>query len=102
MLLALFDRQTVRHSQEVQDVALPADTELLKLSIVNRVKQALQTACYRQLRAIDVSVRGRAVVLRGQICSFHMKQMAQVIAQEVTGLGLLRNELTVVNILERL
>ena len=92
MLLAPFDPQAARHPQ---DVAFPADTERPEPSVADRVEQALQTACYRQLHVIAVSVRGRAVVLRGQVRSFHMKQMAQVIALEVTGLGLLSNELTV-------
>jgi osmotically-inducible protein OsmY len=95
MLLAPFDLQTARHPQEVPDAALPADTERREPSRVDRVKQALQAACYRQLRVIVVSVRGEAVLLRGQVCSFHMKQMAQVIALPITGLGFLRNELTV-------
>ena len=92
MLLAPFDLLTARHPQ---DVALPVDTECLEMSKVDRVERALQTARYRQLRVIAVSIRGRTVVLRGQVCSFHMKQMAQVIALKIAGLGFLSNELTV-------
>ena len=92
MLLASFDPQSARVPQFV---ALPAYAEPLDPSKVDRVGQALQTACYRELRMIDVYVRGRTIVLRGHVCSYHMKQMAQAIALKIMGCGLLSNELTV-------
>ncbi len=62
------------------------------------VVRALHAAGYSDLRGIAVTVRDCAVVMTGRVRSFHMKQVAQVVARRVTGILALCNELEVIRI----
>ena len=60
------------------------------------VERALRSTGYRGLRSIEISVYYQVVFLRGQVPSFHMKQVAQTVARSVSGVREVRNELNVV------
>jgi osmotically-inducible protein OsmY len=66
-------------------------------SLAERVERALRATGYPALRTIDVSVRGRLVVLQGRVPSYYMKQMAQAIAMAIPAVQELRNDVDVVS-----
>ncbi|MBS0261616.1 MAG: BON domain-containing protein [Planctomycetes bacterium] len=55
----------------------------------------LQQTRYAGLRRVDVDVRGGTVRLQGCVSSFHLKQLAQSIVQQVPGIRKVLNELEV-------
>ena len=79
-------------------VEFDAEVEGLDSLETDRIVRALHAAGYSDLRGIAITVSDRAVVLSGRVRSFHMKQMAQVVARPMTGLLALRNELEVIRI----
>jgi osmotically-inducible protein OsmY len=64
-------------------------------ALVDAVRTALQETGRGWLRRIVVSVEAEAIVLRGTVPSFYLKQMAQTIAMGVSGSAVMRNELLV-------
>jgi osmotically-inducible protein OsmY len=82
---------------EVQAVSLPVahgdppDPPLL----ADAVRSALNKTGYGWLQRVVVTTTGGAVVLRGTVPSFHLKQLAQVTVMAVPGVEVLRNELDV-------
>jgi osmotically-inducible protein OsmY len=66
------------------------------LPLTEGVARALCATGYPSLRAIEVSVCGGQVILRGRVRSYYMKQVAQTAALAVSGVVGLRNELDVV------
>jgi hypothetical protein len=65
-------------------------------SLAERVERALRATGYAPLRAVDVSVSGQLVTLRGRVPSYYMKQIAQSVAVDVAAGQWLRNDLEVV------
>jgi osmotically-inducible protein OsmY len=49
------------------------------------------------VHAIEVSVMGRLVILRGRVPSYYMKQLAQAAVLDVPGVHELRNDVQVVS-----
>jgi osmotically-inducible protein OsmY len=74
--------------------ALPQD--VVDVDLAERVERALRVSGYAPLRAIDVSVRTGVVLLRGQLSSYYMKQLAQVVVKDVPGVREVRNDVEVV------
>jgi osmotically-inducible protein OsmY len=64
-------------------------------TVVTAVRTAFIASGQVWLRRIEVTVDGGAVVLRGQVPSFYLKQMALVTVQGVAGVTAVRNELKV-------
>jgi osmotically-inducible protein OsmY len=75
---------------------LQAAQSLVDLCLVERVERALRATGYSPLRAVEVSVRGQLVILRGRVPSYYMKQLAQAVAMGVAGTRELRNDVDVV------
>jgi osmotically-inducible protein OsmY len=61
----------------------------------NEVERVLQSTGYQDLRGNEIFVHYGVVFLRGQVPSFHMKQVAQTAARSVSGVREVRNELNV-------
>jgi osmotically-inducible protein OsmY len=68
---------------------------LVDLCLAERVERALHATGFAPLRAVEVSVTGEFVILRGRVPSYYMKQLAQAVAMEVEGIRELRNDVQV-------
>jgi osmotically-inducible protein OsmY len=79
-----------------QTAALRAAQGLADLCLAERVERALRATGHPCLRAIEVTVCGRLVVLRGRVPSYYVKQLAQAAALTVDGAPELRNDIEVV------
>ena len=66
------------------------------LRLAERVERALRATGYGPLRAVNVAVHARLVVLGGRVPSYYLKQVAQTTAQSVPGAHQVRNDLDVV------
>jgi osmotically-inducible protein OsmY len=66
------------------------------LCVAERVERALRATGYPPLRAVEVSVCGQLVILRGRVPSYYMKQFAQAAALALPGVRELRNDVEVV------
>jgi hypothetical protein len=66
-------------------------------NIARLARERLQDSSYPDLRTIDCDLVDGVLTLRGRVCSFHMKQVAQVIAARVADVACLNNELVVVD-----
>lgn len=62
---------------------------------VDAVIAALGKTGYTRLQRIEVVEESGVLVLRGQVPSFYLKQIAQNIVLAVPGIGEIRNELRV-------
>jgi osmotically-inducible protein OsmY len=63
--------------------------------IVDAIRHALGATSHRWLQLVAVATEGDAVVLRGRVPSFYLKQVAQETVLAVPGVAVLRNELDV-------
>jgi osmotically-inducible protein OsmY len=59
------------------------------------VLESLFTSGYAALNFIACEIRGNRVILEGVVPSYHLKQLAQVYAQKVDGVGRVENRLEV-------
>lgn len=64
----------------------------------DRVREALLALGYPSLAAIDCHVASGRVVLSGAVRSYHLKQMAQVVALKVAGSGRVDNRVVVTSL----
>jgi osmotically-inducible protein OsmY len=78
-----------------QGPAPPRQRSQEDLCLAERVERALRATGYGPLRAIEVTVRARLVILGGRVPSYHLKQVAQTAAMAVPGTGQVRNDLDV-------
>ena len=60
-------------------------------------KQNLQASSYRDLHSVDCDFSDGVLTLRGRVSSYHMKQVAQVIAARVATVESLINQLEVLD-----
>jgi osmotically-inducible protein OsmY len=73
----------------------PAPPGPAPLALADAVREALALTRHGWLQRVTVVVESGAVVLRGRVPSFYLKQLAQVTVMAVAGVGQLRNELRV-------
>ncbi len=66
------------------------------LRMAEGVERAFRATGHRPLRAVQVSVCGRVVILQGRVPSDYLKQAAQAAALGVPGVEELHNDLEVV------
>jgi len=64
-------------------------------NVARLAQKRLQDSSYPELRTIDCDFVDGVLTLRGRVSSFHMKQVAQVIAARVADLQCLDNRLEV-------
>jgi osmotically-inducible protein OsmY len=76
--------------------ALPGTPVPDDLRLAERVGQALRATGYLPVRAVEVTVTGRVVLLRGRVPSYYLKQVAQAVALDVPGVRGLWNDVDVV------
>jgi hypothetical protein len=74
--------------------SLPAKNARL-LDLESRVLASLIDSGYAALRLIGCDVDHNQVILRGIVPSYHLKQLAQVCALRVEGVGRIHNRLEV-------
>jgi osmotically-inducible protein OsmY len=67
----------------------------LDAAVIEAVRDALAQSGNSWLKSLDVSACEDFVVLKGQVPSFYLKQLAFVTASRVPGVLLFRNELEV-------
>ncbi len=89
-----------RSDGERKDDAGPSPAQLLVreiecICLAERVSHALRRTGYSALNAIEVPIRGGAVFLEGRVASYHLKQLAQETARQVSGDTVITNELEV-------
>jgi osmotically-inducible protein OsmY len=68
------------------------------LVVSENVEQALRGNSYRALWNLRVSAFPSGVQLEGTVPTYHLKQLAQVIALKVSGVRELRNEVRVISV----
>src|SRR5688500_8887883 len=61
----------------------------------HRVLESLVRSGYAALNLVTCEVHGSRVVLEGSVPSYHLKQLAQVVALKVDGVARLENRLRV-------
>jgi osmotically-inducible protein OsmY len=61
----------------------------------NKIVASLADSGYAALAFIGCDVHHNRVILRGSVPSYHLKQLAQVYAQRVDGIGRIDNQLKV-------
>jgi osmotically-inducible protein OsmY len=61
----------------------------------DRIVEALDSSGYAALSLVRCEVDNNRVILRGSVPSYHLKQLAQVHALRVEGIGRLENRLEV-------
>jgi osmotically-inducible protein OsmY len=66
-------------------------------NIARLAQKRLQESSYSELRNIDCDFAEGVLILRGRVSSFHMKQVAQVIAARVDEVESLINQLEVMD-----
>jgi osmotically-inducible protein OsmY len=84
------------HIADFDRVAFPPWKPTDNPGLTAKVESALSRTGYTSLRNLRVSARHSAVVLRGDVPTYHLKQVAQAAALAVPEVRELRNELTVV------
>jgi osmotically-inducible protein OsmY len=87
---------TGRERNAVRVTTIIPNQNLEDLELVERVRLALCATGYGPLRAVEVTVDGRRVLLRGRVPSYYLKQMAQATALTVLGTRQIHNDLEVV------
>jgi osmotically-inducible protein OsmY len=80
--------------------ALEATARLLaegleSLDLAERVERALRATGYPPLRAVQVTVHARRVILGGHVPTYYLKQVAQTTVLAVPGAEELQNDLDV-------
>jgi osmotically-inducible protein OsmY len=75
--------------------ATPLTHRVVDLDLAARVGCALRATGYAPLRGVEVTVHARLVILRGQVPSYHLFQVAQATALAVPGAQEVRNDLEV-------
>ena len=64
--------------------------------VEEKMRSALHSSPYYALRRIHLEIQGETICLRGQVPSFHLKQMAQeVILESVPASARIDNQLKV-------
>jgi len=63
--------------------------------LMHRVAARLQTRCGGQMRDLRITIREDGLILQGRVGTYYGKQMAQVVAREVSGLAIAANEIEV-------
>lgn len=74
-------------------VAMIAETA--RTPLTTRVADQLVSSGRTRLRDVEVHEEAGAVVLRGRVPSFYLKQVAQTLARSVHGVTTIRNEMIV-------
>jgi osmotically-inducible protein OsmY len=87
--------------QEAQRTATFVAQCLEDLRLAERIERALRATGYSALRDIKITVHIQVVILEGRVPSFHMKQIAQSLAQSVPGTTRVQNDLKVVELRPR-
>jgi hypothetical protein len=64
-------------------------------TLTRQIESALFLRVGRHVHDLDVIVRGKGVILRGQASTYYAKQLAQHVTDRVYGLPVLENEITV-------
>jgi osmotically-inducible protein OsmY len=64
--------------------------------LAHQIETALHLRVGRHVHDLDVIVRAEGVILRGQASTYYAKQLAQHIADRVSGLPVVANEIAVV------
>lgn len=65
-------------------------------SVTDQIKAALNCLGYSQLNAVECVAEGDEILLRGQLHSFYLKQVAQSVAIKIPGVKNVRNEIEVI------
>ncbi len=73
----------------------PPEPGEVAVPLADAVRRALDGTGHAWLRLVTVTTEGGCVVLRGRVPSYYLKQLAQVTALAVPGVGVLKNELRV-------
>ena len=68
---------------------------LADVRLTEGIKRALRETGYPALRAVEVAIRGRLVVIRGTVPTHYLKQVAQVTVLAAPGIDKLCNHLHV-------
>jgi hypothetical protein len=85
---------TLSHATTVR---LHQPASCLAPNVARLAQKCLQDSSYPELRTIDCDFVDGVLTLRGRVSSFHMKQVAQVIAARVADVECLVNHLEVLD-----
>ena len=91
----LHKRATPARSRVRLDDARPVGDVAPSRSLQSDVVGALVRSGYAALAGVGCEVNGERVVLFGAVPTYHLKQLAQVFAQRVDGVGKVVNRIAV-------
>jgi len=72
-----------------------SDVQRAGHDVVRQAEQRLQNAPYLALRSVRCECRDEALVLRGQVASFYLKQLAHQVVRSIQGVDLVVNDVQV-------
>lgn len=72
----------------------PTD-DLNSVSIEDLARKAFDQIGYSQLNGIELESKGDVLLLKGQLNSFYLKQVAQSVAVKIPGVQTVQNEIEV-------
>jgi hypothetical protein len=84
------------HSVDGQSHAVLDPVSAANAIFEMQIHQALQRSGYLSLRSLEILIENGLVILRGQLPSYYMKQLAQVFVLGLVGVDEVRNEVQVV------
>lgn len=79
------------------DVAIATDDEDAEQQLLVSVARELGRTGYQPLRRVDLRCESELVTLVGQVPSYFLKQLVQVVALSVSGVMQVKNQLRVAN-----
>lgn len=68
---------------------------LTKTDLAKKIELTFDSMGYRSLARVYCETEGSHIILRGETPTFYLKQVAQVIATKVAGVGSINNQITV-------
>ena len=67
----------------------------MQQTVVEAAEQILRESPYHQLRELKCEFRDGILILRGQLPSLHLKQLAQTVVQELDSVATVQNHIEV-------
>lgn len=83
-------------SQQTNEKCFEFPTKRLNMSeLAKKIELTYDRMGYRSLAAVHCESDGSHIVLKGETSTFYLKQVAQVIATKVAGVGTITNQIKV-------
>jgi hypothetical protein len=65
--------------------------------IADLAQAKLRASAYPGLRVLDCDFQDGVLVIRGRVCSYYLKQLAQTLIRQMPGIKVIQNQVRVVH-----